>query len=219
MGEHLLERILQNILEHTLQKSKTHAPKVKTYAPKSHCDIIYQCKNIIRDNVTRLTEQTVLWREISTFSYSQMIMYFCLIFWDCVNDWMDSPAGLADREILPQQLFTSHRARVLQYVRTSSGCEKMMIRSWIPRPQKILLWWVRPRWWEVWSTKHGCSGSGTECGLVCGGGNAEDGLEHAEAMQKVNPSMQCRTISVKELDFLRSLTWWEARKLLGGNSD
>ena len=36
---------------------------------------------------------------------------------------------------------------------------------------------------------------------MCGGGNAEDGLEYAEAMRKVNPSMQCLTISVKEQDF------------------
>jgi len=36
---------------------------------------------------------------------------------------------------------------------------------------------------------------------VCGRGNAEDGLEYAEAMRKVNPSMQCLTISMKEQDF------------------
>jgi len=37
---------------------------------------------------------------------------------------------------------------------------------------------------EVWQNKNGRSGSGAESGLVCGGGNVEDGLHGVEAMQK-----------------------------------
>ena len=48
------------------------------------------------------------------------------------------------------------------------------------------------------ANQNGRRGSGAECGLVCGGGNAEDGLEYAEAMRKVNPSMQCLTINIRE---------------------